>query len=67
MIDTQRVKIVKTYYKSGDSATTTCRALRGDYGLHNRPTTQAIDKLVKKFEETGEVSIIILVDPLKIS
>ena len=50
---TQRIKIIKTYYKNGDSATATYRALRGDYGLHNRPTTQAIGKIVKKFEETG--------------
>ena len=30
--------------------------LRGDYGLHNRPTTQAIGKIVKKFEETGVIT-----------
>ena len=36
---TQRIKITKTYYKNGDSATATYRALGGDYGLHNRPTT----------------------------
>ena len=27
--------------------------LKGDYDLHNRPTTQAIGTIVKKFEETG--------------
>ena len=43
------------YYKNGDSATATHRALRGAHGLCNRPTTQAIDKIVKKFE-TGEVT-----------
>ena len=42
---TQRISIIKTYYKNGDSATATYRALRGDCGLHNRPTTQAIGKL----------------------
>ena len=31
------------------------RALRGDYGLHSRPITQEIGKIVKKFEETGVV------------
>ena len=41
---TQSIKMTKTNYKSGDSATATYRALRGDYGLHNRPT-----KIVKKF------------------
>ena len=50
---TQRIKIIKTYYKNGVSAIATYRALRGGYGLHNRPTTQAIAKIVKKFEETG--------------
>ena len=32
------------------------RALRGDYGLHNRPTTQAIGKIVKEFKKTGVVT-----------
>ena len=50
---TQHIKMNKTYYRNGDSATATYFSLRGDYGLHNRPITQAIDKLVKKFEETG--------------
>ena len=31
--------------KSGDPATAKYRALRGDYGLHNRRTTQAIGKI----------------------
>ena len=52
----QRIKIIKTYYKNGDSATATYRALRGEYDLHNRPTTRAIGKIVKKFEETGVVT-----------
>ena len=46
---TQRINIIKNYYKNGDSATATYCALREDYGLHNRPTTQAIGKIVKKF------------------
>ena len=49
---TQRLKIIKIYYKNGDSVTATYRVLRGVYGLHNRPTTQTIGKIVKKFEET---------------
>ena len=32
------------------------RALRGYYGLYNRPTTQATGKIVKKFVETGVVT-----------
>ena len=49
----QRIKIIKTYYKNSDSAAATYSALRGDYGLHNHPTMQAIGKIVKKFEDTG--------------
>ena len=45
---TQRIKITKTYYKNGYSVTAKYRSLRGDYGLHNRPTTQVIGKIVKK-------------------
>ena len=44
----QRIKIIKTFYKNGDSATATYCAKRGD-GLHNRPTMQAIGKIAKKF------------------
>ena len=50
---THGIKMIKTYYKNGDSATATYRALRGNYGLHNRPPTQTIEKIVKKFEEIG--------------
>ena len=53
---TQRIKIIKTYYENGISATAAYCALRGDYGLQNRPTTQAMGKIVKKFEETGVVT-----------
>ena len=47
--------IIKTYYRNDDSVTVAYRALRGDYGFHNRPTKQAIGKIVNKFEETGVV------------
>ena len=53
---TELIKIIKTYSKNDDSATATYNALRGYYGLHNRPTTQAIGKVVKKVEETGVVT-----------
>ena len=53
---TQRIKIIKTYYKNGGLATATYRALKENYGLHNRATTQAIGKIVKKFEKTGSRS-----------
>ena len=54
----ERIKIIKTFQKNCDSATATYRALRGDNGLHNHPTTQAIGKIVKKFEETGVATYI---------
>ena len=41
----------ETNFSNGDFAIATNRALRGNYGLHNRPTTQVNDKIVKKFEE----------------
>ena len=52
--------------KNGDSATAMYRALREGYG----PTTQAIGRIVKKFEETGVVTnieIIVSLVPLKLS
>ena len=46
----QRIRIIKTYYENGNSATATYRTLRADYGVHNRPTTPAIGKIVKKLK-----------------
>ena len=45
LIITQRIQIIKTYYESGDYTTATYCVLTGDYGLHNRPPTQASGKL----------------------
>ena len=70
---TQRMKMIKTYYKNCDSAAATYRALRGDFGLCNRPITPAIGKILKKLEETGVVTkikglcIIVSLVPLKLS
>ena len=44
----KRINIIKTYYKNVVSTTATYRALRVDYGLYNRPTTQAIAKILKR-------------------
>ena len=52
---TQCIKIIKAYHKNGESASATYRALKRGYGLHNRPTTQAIGRIMKIFEETGAV------------
>ena len=48
--------MIKNCYKNGNSATTMYRALREDFGLHNRPITQEIGKIMKKFEDTGVVA-----------
>ena len=42
---TPRIQVIKIYYKNGDSAIATYRALRGEYGLYNRPTMQVIGKI----------------------
>ena len=55
---TQRIKIIKTYYKNCDSVTTTFIALRGDYSLHNRPATPAIGKIVEKFDDPLKISLL---------
>ena len=59
--------MIKTHYKNGNSATATYRALRGDYGSHNCLTTQAIGKIVKKFEDNGVFTNIERPVSLKIS
>ena len=53
---TQHIKIIKTYYKNSDFTPAAYRLIRGDYGLHNRSTTQVIGKIGKKLEETGVVT-----------
>ena len=53
---TLRIKMIKTYYNNGDCSTSTYRALRVDFGLHNRPTTQTIGIIVKKFDETEVIT-----------
>lgn len=51
----ERVLIVKTFFKSGENFTNTIRALRNDFGNHNRPSRAAIKKLIDKFNVTGSV------------
>ena len=48
--------ITKSYYKNSDSAIATYRVLISSYGSHNRPTMQAIGKIVKKSEETAVIT-----------
>ena len=54
----QPMKIMKTYYKNGDSATATYRALSGDYGSHNHPTAQAMGKIIKNFKRLKWLQIL---------
>ena len=52
----QRIQIIKTYHKTGDSATATYRALKGYFGFHNHSNTQPIGRVVQKFEATGVIT-----------
>lgn len=51
----ERVKVIKSHYKNGECFVSTFRALRGDFGRHNRPTQPTITNIIRKFEETGSV------------
>lgn len=46
----QRLQIVKIYYKNSESVRATFRALRDEYGRHNRPSEQAIRAIIDRFE-----------------
>lgn len=50
--------IVKTFYKNNESIVATFRALRERFGVHNRPTKQAISKIIKRFESIGSVQVV---------
>ncbi|CAK9817074.1 Transposable element Tc3 transposase [Anthophora quadrimaculata] len=49
----QRIHIIQTYYENGRSLISTYRKLRNYFGVNNRPNQSSIQRLVKKFEETG--------------
>ncbi|CAK9801230.1 Transposable element Tc3 transposase [Anthophora plagiata] len=51
----QRIHIIQTYYENGRSLINTYRKLRNYFGVNNRPNQSSIQRLVKKFEETGSV------------
>lgn len=51
----QRVFLVKTYYKYGESAAETVRKSRTEFGRNNAPSKTAVGKLIQKFEEMGTV------------
>ena len=57
---TQRIGMIITYSKNDIlPEPRIVYALRGDYDLHKRQTTQAIVKILKKFLEAGVVTNIV--------
>lgn len=54
----ERVIIVKTHYRNGESYAETVRRLRRIFGRNNAPTASTVLRLIKKFEETGSVATI---------
>jgi hypothetical protein len=51
----QRVIIVKTDYKYGESYAETVRQLRGIFGRRNTPYQSTVKRMIKKCEETGSI------------
>lgn len=51
----QRVIIVKTHYKNGESYVETARKLRQIFSRESAPNVSTIRRVVKKFEETGSI------------
>jgi DNA-binding IclR family transcriptional regulator len=46
---------VKTHYKYGESYAETVRKIRGIFGRRNAPNQSTVQRLIKKFEETGSI------------
>ena len=51
----QRVIIVKTHYKYGESYAKIVRKVRGIFGRRNAPYQSTVQRMIKKFEETGSI------------
>ena len=51
----QRVEIIKIYYRNSESVASTLRALRPIYGRNNGPSRLTIEHLVEKIQSTGTV------------
>jgi transposase len=51
----QRLVMVKTHYKHGECYAETVRKLPGIFGRQNAPNQSTVQRLVKKFEETGSI------------
>ena len=50
----QCIQIIKTYYRNGDSATPTYRALRGDIGLYNHRFALSAENIAIVGESVAE-------------
>jgi transposase len=51
----QRVVIVKAHYKYGESYAETVRKVLGIFGRRNAPYQSTVQRMIKKFEETGSI------------
>jgi len=51
----QRVIVVKTHYNYGESYAETVRKIRGIFGRRNAPNQSTVQRIIKKFEETGSI------------
>ncbi|ERL94482.1 hypothetical protein D910_11759 [Dendroctonus ponderosae] len=56
LVATGAGRVDQHFEQQHQNAASTFRALRADYGRHNRPTEQKISNTVEKFEETGSVT-----------
>jgi hypothetical protein len=53
----QRVIVVKTHYKYRESYAETVRKIRGIFSRQNAPNQSTVQRIIKKFEETGSIMI----------
>jgi transposase len=51
----QRVIVVKTHYKCGESYGETVRKIRGIFGRRNATNQSTVQRIINKFEETGSI------------
>jgi len=51
----QCVIIMKTHYKYGERYAETVRKVRGIFSRRNAPYQSTVQRMIKKFEETGSI------------
>lgn len=54
-----RIKVIQEHYKNGAKIKNTFRALREYFGRNNRPNETTIGRLVRKFEASGLMKILV--------